>query len=211
MIWTLLTSPKVKGFMKRRRSHNLPAIPPAFDVWKERNHYLVPSIPETDFPCNITSNVTLCGPILPPILPVADVDPELQTWLDRGPTVLIDLGSHIRVDSFMVKEFSVGLKVLLDRQPKMQILWELKTSGGISFPTKKQYQSFSRPPPLVNDIPETEGLEFGALSAIASEICSGRVRVVEWMSIDPLAILQSGRIVCSVHCGGSNSFHEALR
>jgi hypothetical protein len=51
----------------------------------------------------------------------------------------------------------------------------------------------------------------GMLQAISNEIDNGRVKVLDWLSTGPLELLQSGGIVCLVHCGGSNSFHEALR
>jgi UDP:flavonoid glycosyltransferase YjiC (YdhE family) len=38
-----------------------------------------------------------------------------------------------------------------------------------------------------------------------------RVKIVDWLDVDPVAILASGQVVCSVHHGGSNSFHETLR
>ncbi|WVR03363.1 hypothetical protein IAU60_000354 [Kwoniella sp. DSM 27419] len=37
-----------------------------------------------------------------------------------------------------------------------------------------------------------------------------RLRVVDWLETDPVAILQTGNVICSVNHGGSNSYHEAL-
>lgn len=54
------------------------------------------------------------------------------------------------------------------------------------------------------------GLDEKSLGSIAAERSSGRIRIAEWLSVDPLAILETGLIACSVHHGGSNSFHEAL-
>ncbi|KAG9233188.1 UDP-glucoronosyl and UDP-glucosyl transferase family protein [Amylocarpus encephaloides] len=207
MLFILLRSPKMKTLMNLRKSQNLPAIPPNFDLWQPQNHYLVPSIPETDFPCKITSNVTPCGPLLLPVSPVSEIDPALGAWLERGPTVLINLGSHIRMDNIMVREFAVGLKVLLDRRPKIQVLWKLKTSGGLALPPTK---SDPRSHKLAKLEEDDDALGKGSLDAITNEIVGGRVKIMEWMSVDPLAVLQTGHIVCSVHHGGSNSFHEAL-
>lgn len=175
-----------------------------FNIWQKENHYLVPSIPETDFPCYIEPNVTPCGPILLPVPSVSEVDPELQSWLMRGPTVLINLGSHIRMDGSMAREFAASLKVLLDRRPDIQVLWKLKTSGGLAL------QTVNSKAPLDGGF-HGNGLERGSLDAISDELATGRVKVLEWLSVDPLAVLQSGHVVCSVHHGGSNSFHEALR
>lgn len=199
MIWILITHPKIKELIAFRRSQNLPKLPPPFNIWQPENHYLVPSIPETDFPCYIASNVTSCGPILLPEPRIEDSDPKLLAWLKQGPTVLINLGSHIRMDDSMAQEFAAALRVLLNSRPDVQVLWKLKRKGGI-------------------DIRSSGKLDLGSgvvtadsLKAIEREIKSGRVRVEEWLSVDPVAVLQSGCVVCSVHHGGSNSFHEALR
>ena len=37
-----------------------------------------------------------------------------------------------------------------------------------------------------------------------------RFRVTEWLAADPGDILRSHRVICFVHYGGSNSYHEAL-
>lgn len=201
LLWILVTSPTVKTFINYRKSQGLPGLPAAFDIWQKDNHYLVPAIPETDYPCYIPPNVTGCGPILLPVLPVSKYDPNLQSWLERAPTVLINLGTHIRMDDTMAREFAAGLKIALDRKPDLQILWKLKTSGGLAMPSKvKSGSGF-----------QGEGIKKESLNAISEEVSSDRVKIVEWMSADPLAVLQTGHIVCSVHHGGSNSFHEALR
>ncbi|KAH9214129.1 hypothetical protein DL95DRAFT_504496 [Leptodontidium sp. 2 PMI_412] len=166
LIWILVTSPKVRALIRYRNSNKLPSLPPVFNIWQENNHCLLPSVPETDYPCHIPPNVTPCGPILLPVTPVSRQDPDLFTWLKRGPTILINLGSHIRMDDTMAREFSSGLKIFLDKSP--------------------------------------------ILGSIAAERSSGRIRIAEWLSVDPLAILETGLIACSVHHGGSNSFHEAL-
>ena len=37
-----------------------------------------------------------------------------------------------------------------------------------------------------------------------------RIVLVDWLKPDPIAILRTGCIVCFLHHGGSNSYHEAL-
>ncbi|KAK0120064.1 hypothetical protein ONS95_011477 [Cadophora gregata] len=200
LIWILVTSPKVKALIRYRKANQLPSLPPVFNIWREDNHCLVPSVPETDYPCHIPSNVTPCGPILLPVSPVSRQDPALLAWLKGGPTILVNLGSHIRMDDTMAREFSSGLKILLDKKPNIQVLWKLKTSGGVAVSSKAKPDSgFSG-----------SGLNEASLGSISAERTNGRIRIVEWLSVDPLAILQTGLIACSVHHGGSNSFHEAL-
>jgi UDP:flavonoid glycosyltransferase YjiC (YdhE family) len=199
MIWILITHPKLKELMNFRLSQKLPKLPPPFDIWQPENHYLVPSIPETDFPCYVAANVTPCGPILLPEPPVEESDPKLLAWLEQGPTVLINLGSHVRMDDAMAREFARALKVLLDSRPDVQVLWKLKKSGGLGLRGNGKSESHG------GDVTAN------SLEVIGKDIASGRIRVEGWLSVDPVAVLQSGHVVCSVHHGGSNSFHEALR
>ena len=112
---------------------------------------------------------------------------------------MINLGSHIRMDKAMASEFAQGLKVLLDSMPEVQVLWKLKNSGGLCIQRNAKLES------------DGDHVRAGSLEKIEKEIASGRVRVQEWLSVDPIAVLQSGYVACSVHHGGSNSFHEALR
>lgn len=51
-----------------------------------------------------------------------------------------------------------------------------------------------------------EGLE-----TIVKFIQNDRVKVLSWLPVEPISVLQSGRVVCMVHHGGSNSYHEAIR
>lgn len=106
------------------------------------------------------------------------------------------------MDDNTAREFAVGLKMFLDKQPGVQILWKLKTSGGISVSSQSQTKSEGGFAGC--------GLNNASLDALSLGIANGRVRIVEWLSVDPSAILQTGLVACSVHHGGSNSFHEAL-
>ena len=144
--------------------------------------YLCPALPEIEFPYVTPSNITYCGPMLLPVKPVSESDMELAKWLRKKPTLLINLGSHIVSSSVSTLELARGLRIVLDRFPNIQILWKLKSGRRAN-----------------DDISE----------AIAGELQSGQVRIETWLTVDPLAILQSGHIICSVHHGGANSFYEA--
>jgi hypothetical protein len=203
----LLTNPKLKELLAFRKSKNLSPLPPAFNIWNGENHYILPVTPETDFPCELKPNVTACGPLLLPFQSVGDGDAKLEAWLSQAPTVLINLGSLIKMDDAMAREFAAALKVLLDSQPKLQILWKIKKSGGISLQSAKKFKEKSS----LNKDDDPDKVTEASLETINAEIASGRVKVEEWLSVDPLAVLRSGHVVCAVHHGGSNSFHEALR
>jgi hypothetical protein len=201
MILLLVTSSRIKKLRSDRKAQNLPELPPGFKIWEPEKHYILPSAPESEYPCRVPSNVTPCGPILLLVAPVAEIDPELHSWLERGPTVLINLGSLVRMDEAMTREFAAGLKVVLGKRPEVQVLWKIKKSGGYGILSQGKAKSKSQQAHYVQD----------PLYELSKDIASGRVRILDWLSVDPLALLQSGHIVCSVHHGGSNSFHEALR
>ncbi|KAI4847747.1 UDP-glucoronosyl and UDP-glucosyl transferase family protein [Aureobasidium sp. EXF-8845] len=122
------------------------------------------------------------APIIRPFEPLSDTDPKLDTWLQQGPTVLINLGSHIVADQHLAAEFAAGTKMLLDRRPDIQVLWKLKTKDNLG----------------------------DALHVIANEIEQKRVWIEPWLPAQPITILMTGNIVCMVHHGGSNSYHEAI-
>jgi len=158
---------------------------PVFDVFQPSAHYLCPALPETELPFLIPSNMTLCGPMQLPATPVAESDPDLAKWLQQRPTVLINLGSHVASNENDADALATGLRTVLIANPDLQILWKLRPSG--------RNASFS-------------------LSDILSEpSLRDRVKVVDWLIPDPLAVLQSGNVVCSVHHGGANSFYEAIK
>lgn len=143
---------------------------------------LLPSTATIDFDFFVPPRVTPCGPIVRPFEPLEKTDLELSIWLRQGPTVLVNLGTHVVFDPDLTAQYAAGLKTLLNRRPDVQVLWKLKTE---------------------DDITE-------ALSIIADDIQSGRVRIEGWLQAPPIAILTSGRIACMVHHGGSNSYHEAI-
>jgi hydrogenase maturation factor len=45
---------------------------------------------------------------------------------------------------------------------------------------------------------------------LGEEVKAGVVRVVDWLEAEPMAVLESGVVVCAVHHGGANSFLEAV-
>lgn len=103
----------------------------------------------------------------------------------------------------MADEIAFGLKILLHRIPGLQVLWKLKTKTE----TENGISSAQTPADRLKGI----GIKGDSVHAISEEIANGRVRIVEWLGVDPLAVMKTGNIMCSVHHGGPNSFHEALR
>ncbi|KAJ5604574.1 hypothetical protein N7510_009728 [Penicillium lagena] len=152
---------------------------------------LLPSRRDTDFPCSIPSNFTCCGPILRPYRPITEENPALATWLARQATVLVNMGSHVTWTPLETARFAAGLRTLLAHRADIQVLWKLQRA----FPDGQPLSQLSM-----------EGLE-----TIVNYIQNDRVKVLSWLPVEPISVLQSGRVVCMVHHGGSNSYHEAIR
>jgi 2-acylglycerol O-acyltransferase 1 len=134
----------------------------------------------------IPSNTHFCGPILLASTPVARSDPALLEWLQKAPTVLIALGTNHEARADIVRELALGIRVLLDTRPDIQILWKLKADKGSQ--------------------DEDDNV---VLATLGKEIQKGKVRIESWLKADPVAILETGNIVCFVHHGGANSYFEA--
>lgn len=165
---------------------------------------LVASRPEIDFPLVVPPQLTPCGPIIRRVPPVAEIDPDLDAWLRSGPTVFVNLGTHAVMDEAAAVEMAGALRVLLDRaasppsrsgntaglQGRLQVLWKLKKNA------------------------DADDYEFATGSALhdilGKELDADIVRIVEWVAPEPIAVLETGNVVCAVNHGGANSFHEAV-
>jgi hypothetical protein len=130
----------------------------------------------------VPPNITLCGPITLKAVPLSRGDPELLAWLEKGPTIMVQLGTHQQTSAKMAIEIAGGLRVILDQRPDIQVLWKLKDA--------KRF---------------TDTLD----EILGREVKLGRVKIEAWINADPISILETGNIVCAVHHGGANSFFEA--
>lgn len=151
--------------------------------------YICAALTETDFPFTvIPDDVFPCGPIVLPFVPLEESDPALMRWLDNGPTVLINLGSHVLSDEKVATEIATAVRTLLDYHNqqgfrRIQVLWKAKADGNIQ--------------KVVDEV-------------VGKEIKEGSVKVVAWFDIEPVSILQHPNVVCTVHHGGANSFYEGV-
>lgn len=157
---------------------------------------------DLDYPFSVLpAHVTPCGPIVRPSRRLAEVDPGLERWLARGPTVYVNLGTQFSVKPGEALEFALALRDLLDAaaqggkqatgEGKLQLLWKLKRRDA-------------------SDQTSWEGEWKPVYDTLESEMSEDRVRITPWVEADPCAILQSGHVACSVHHGGANSHHEAI-
>lgn len=85
-----------------------------------------------------------------------------------------------------------ALRIVIDKTqkslPGLQVLWKLKKFGDWEV--------------------KPGGSE--VYNILKDEIDADRIRVVKWVTAEPMSVLRSGHIVCSVHHGGANSYYEAV-
>ncbi|KAE8350897.1 hypothetical protein BDV28DRAFT_150494 [Aspergillus coremiiformis] len=191
MSLTIMNNPRARELETYRNAHGLagPIPSPGLHQFntKDKTLALLPARRETEFPCFFPDSFVLCGPILRPCATIAEEDPELASWLERRPTVLVNLGSIVMYTNDDLRELMEGFRILLDKRPDIQILWKImKGSGTVAENTT-----------LPDDL--------------RIVIAEGRVRVESWLAGEPICILRSGHVQCMVHHGGSNSYHEAIR
>ncbi|KAL4899849.1 hypothetical protein BDW74DRAFT_106774 [Aspergillus multicolor] len=173
-----------------RIKHKIHGRFPFADAWMPNRLHLSPALKELDWPFDVPDNVVACGPILLPVAPVKTQDAEMFTWLHRAPTVLINLGTLYAPNPEVVLEIATGVKSFLaslgDR--KIQVLWKL--------------------PKHPHDQDE---IYTQSVTPLAELMESDTVRIRSWFEVEPLAMLETGQIVCSVHHGGANSWYEAIQ
>ncbi|KAK1749816.1 hypothetical protein QBC47DRAFT_439886 [Echria macrotheca] len=161
--------------------------------------FLVANLPEMEFPLAVLPGYILpCGPMLRPYAPLEEADPTLAKWIARGPTVYVNLGTHLFLDENFAVEMATALRIMLervrgvlwrdDRLQEIQVLWKLMRRG--------EY--------------EVEGPGSRVGEILGEEMKSGRVKIVEWIDAEPLAVLERDTVICAVHHGGANSFLEAV-
>lgn len=163
---------------------------PFADAWRPDRFHLTPALKELDWPMDVPENILPCGPILLPTASVEKQDPELDAWLKQAPTVLVNLGTLYAPDPNVAREIAAGLKGFLDgwQGERVQVLWKLP-----------------KHPNDVGDVYER------SIEPLKKEMQEGRVRIAPWFEVEPMAMLETGRIVCSVHHGGANSWYEAIQ
>ncbi|KNG84909.1 diacylglycerol acyltransferase family [Aspergillus nomiae NRRL 13137] len=163
---------------------------PFADAWRPDRFHLSPALKELDWPMEVPDNILPCGPILLPTAAVHKQDSELASWLRKAPTVLVNLGTLYAPDPKVAESIATGLKLFLDawKGEEIQILWKLPKHP------HDEDDVYSR-----------------SIQPLRQETEADRVRIHPWFSVEPMAMLQTGQIICSVHHGGANSWYEAIQ
>lgn len=128
-------------------------------------------------------NVSAVGPIVLSLATAGEQDAEMEAWLRRAPTVLVNLGTVFKYHEERAHLMAKAIANVLERT-NAQILWKMVKLGEYNDEFKVYLQKY---------------------------VDEGRLRVVNWLTVDPAALVESEHIVASVHHGGSNCYHEALR
>ncbi|KAK0469212.1 uncharacterized protein EV420DRAFT_1472477 [Desarmillaria tabescens] len=167
-------STKIQELNRYCQRNGLTGTLPVFNPYMLQEHYLCPATPKTEFPCAIPDSVTLCDPILVSASPVEERDREIVAWLDRAAAILVNLETHVKMDEMNVHQLAMALRILPDRERKIQVIWKLKAP---------------------NDV------KASLLDILGVDMNSGRVKVVDWLDIEHSALLRHHNIVCVVSHG----------
>lgn len=165
---------------------------------------LVANLPEIEYPfAVIPEHIVPCGPMIGPAKPLLETDPNLCRWLDRGPTIYINLGTHNVTTEDAAVEMAAALKGVLDEArswsghalSELQVLWKL-----VPDPSEPgDYDLGIRAPgSRIRDV-------------LGRYIDMDLVRITRWVTAEPSTILEHESVVLSIHHGGANSFLEAVR
>ena len=136
----------------------------------------------------VPENVTCTGPIVLDAAPAVEQDPELVAWMAdggdpasgaRGKTLLINLGSSVIYSREQAEIMAEALGQTLVKFPGAKALWKLRTDAGNSIDIR------------------------AAVDAHLESLVGERVRIVDWLTVDPVSLLETGHVVASVHHGGS--------
>jgi hypothetical protein len=130
-------STRVKKLEEARRQRGIPGRLGSIALFDEPPPdliFLVQSVPESDFPLEIPSSLLGCGPILPSLLPLVKTHPELATWLNTGPTIVINMGSHVTHATQQTAEIMAAVIACMQKNEKLQVLWKLQSDNVPNLP-----------------------------------------------------------------------------
>lgn len=123
-------SAPVKKLEEARRRRGIPGRLGSISMFDEPPLdliFLLQSTPECDFPMHVPSNLLGCGPILPSFLPLTESHAELAAWLNTGPTIVINMGSHVTHATRQIAEIMAAVASCMQKRVDLQVLWKLQS------------------------------------------------------------------------------------
>ncbi|KUI67062.1 Vancomycin aglycone glucosyltransferase [Cytospora mali] len=162
--------------------------PPVINASKLASRIICPSLPELDFPMRVRPTTFGCGPIALPKRLLGELDPQMDMWLRRKgmKTILVNLGTHHTMDSTLSLEIARTLKQILDKVSDLQVLWKIMLRG--------------------------DGQQEHIVKVFGPELFTQkRIRLERWLKADPVALLDTGKVIAQVHHGGANTYFECCQ
>lgn len=145
--------------------------------------FITQTLPEASIPLDVVpQNVTCAGAILLDSASAMEQDSVLVEWLQKAPTVVINLGSLFKYNEERARIMALAIRIVLDRT-SVQFLWKMARGSDFS-------DDFALP--------------------LKDYLDQGRVRIMDWLTVDTLSLLETGYVVASIHHGGSSSYNEAM-
>jgi hypothetical protein len=180
MLYSYVTAREISALVKYRNSHGIFGRLPHETPLRKAAEVISPDIVDLDFPFIKPGNLRLYGPIVLDSEPVQDLDPQLSSWLDAAPTVLMSMGTHFTYTRAQVRAVLRGFLTALD--PKTRVLWKLPC-----------HSSFKD---IIDELlPGIEDKE--------------RFMIMDWVPVNPFSVMTHTNVVTFVHHGGANSYFEA--
>jgi hypothetical protein len=147
--------------------------------------FITQTLPGASLPLEVVpESVTCAGVILLDSAPAVEQDPELTQWVQRAPTVVINLGSLFKYTPERAAIMAQAICAVLAENSGTQVLWKMAGNAA--------------------DFGD------GFTEPLTEDLRTDRVRIMDWLTIDTLPLLQTNNIVASVHHGGSSSYNEAV-
>ncbi|KAH8801461.1 glycosyltransferase family 1 protein [Xylogone sp. PMI_703] len=170
-----------------------------FETYHPDYRWISSSAPALDFPLHyLPNNVVTCGPIYLSSAPAEIQDPELASWLKLRPTVVINLGSMVDYDKKSAVEMVSAIVQTLNSHSDIQIIWKFNKRVKVDASERSSAPKANSTYPYSDDF----------LSIASEHLKTGRLRLENWLEIDPAAMMETGNIILNVHHGGANCFHE---
>ena len=184
MVYNVLTAPGAEDARQYLRSNGIQD-PLNFLIQHRTNApWITQAMREAAMPLEyIQPNISTVGPIILSLASAEVQDPELVRWLEGAPTVLVNLGSVFQYSEERARFMASAIKDVLEKT-NIQVLWKMAKAGDCGDGFREELQGY---------------------------VAEGRLRIEDWLTVDPAALVHNQHIVASVHHGGSNSYHEALR
>lgn len=146
--------------------------------------WIAMSVPEASLPAVAPPGLTECGAIVLDAGRAEDQDAELAAWAKGGPTVLVNFGTIFVHDPASLLAMAEALDVVLGKT-NVRVLWKVG-KGGVKFQDKRFRE------------------------IVDKWAAADRLRVVDWVRVEPVSLLMTGDVVLSVHHGGASSYYDAV-